>query len=90
MRLLKVKEAAAIVPCSTFTIYRWIGCDMLPAKKVGKAWFIREDDLVALLGRPPVGMTLEQYVHAVVDRAPELTPEQVTKLREALGRGDAA
>lgn len=89
MRLLKVKEAAARARCSNFTIYRWISCGMLPAKKVVGAWYIREEDLEALLTRPPTGMTLEEYVRLIVEGATTLTEEQVARLREALGRRNA-
>jgi excisionase family DNA binding protein len=87
MQLLKVAEAADKARCSTFTIYRWISCDMLPATKVGKHWWIREDDLDELLNRAPRG--LEEYVKAIVDGAPQLTQDQVQQLRDALGRRNA-
>lgn len=62
---------------------------MLPAKKVAGAWYIREEDLEALLTRPPTGLSLEDYVRTIVDGAPTLTEDQVARLREALGRRSA-
>ena len=39
-RVLHVSEAAAILSCSSQTVYQLIHTDVLPAFKTGKAWKI--------------------------------------------------
>lgn len=87
MRLLTVAEAAEYCRCSEHTIRRWITCGTLRATKPGRAILIQQEDLDTLLSRPAIG--LERYVQLIVNGAPKLTEEQITRLREALGRRSA-
>jgi excisionase family DNA binding protein len=44
--LYKVKEVARILKVKPVTIRRWCKSGLFRAKKVGKSWYIPEDELV--------------------------------------------
>lgn len=44
--LYKVKEVARILKVKPVTIRRWCKSGLFKAKKVGKSWYIPEDELV--------------------------------------------
>lgn len=44
--LYKVKEAAEILKVKPVTIRRWCKSGLFRAKKVGKSWYIPEEELV--------------------------------------------
>jgi len=44
--LYKVREAAKILKVKPITIRRWCKSGMLKAKKIGKSWYIPEDELI--------------------------------------------
>ncbi len=44
--LYKVKEAAKILKVKPVTIRRWCKSGLFKAKKVGKSWYIPEEELV--------------------------------------------
>ena len=44
--LYKVKEAAKILKVKPVTIRRWCKTGLFRAKKVGKSWYIPEEELV--------------------------------------------
>lgn len=83
MAILSPKAVAERYGKSTLTIYRWIYRGAIPATKIGGNWFVDEADLEQKATQYP---NLDAYVSAIVAGAPELTQEQVSQLREALGR----
>jgi len=46
INLYKVKEVAEILKVKPITIRRWCKSGMLKAKKIGKSWYIPEDELI--------------------------------------------
>lgn len=44
--LYKVREAAKILKVKPITIRRWCKSGTLKAKKIGKSWYIPEDELI--------------------------------------------
>jgi excisionase family DNA binding protein len=44
--LYKVKEVAEILKVKPITIRRWCKSGILRAKKIGKSWYIPEDELI--------------------------------------------
>ncbi len=50
MRVLGVSELAAMFHCSTESIKRLARKGVLPAFKLGKFWYVREEDLEQHLG----------------------------------------
>lgn len=84
MRFLTVREAAERCRVSDRTIRLWAKDGRIPSVKPRKLVLIPEDALDAFLtGTSP---SLEEYVAAVVEAAPELTTDQIMRLREILGR----
>lgn len=84
MRFLTVREAAAKARVAENTLRRWAKEGTIPSIKPAKFVLIPEADLDAfLMGN---GSGLERYVAAVVDGAPDLTDDQIQRLREVLGR----
>jgi excisionase family DNA binding protein len=86
MAKLSPKAVAEKYGKSPLTIYRWIYRGVIPARKIGGNWFIDEAELDQVTNPATVTMTLENYVAAVVEAAPELTSDQLIQIREALGR----
>lgn len=86
MAQLSPKAVAERYGKATLTVYRWIYRGAIPATKIGGGWFIDEADLKDLPKKQPANHALDEYVQAIVSGAPELTQEQVSQLREALGR----
>lgn len=81
---LSLSEATARRYAGYSTLRKYIAEGRLPASRVGHRIRLRQSDLDALLtpvGTDPIDLTVERLVAA----APELTPEQVTRLRAALG-----
>lgn len=94
------EQAAAIAGVHASTISRWIKSGKLPAHRFGERYLrIYREDLEALL--VPMNDAakaqretakalaavdeLEAHIRAVVDAAPELTPEQVDRLAAIVG-----
>ena len=43
--VLTLKEVAELFGVSRFTVWRWVQSHELPARKIGKRWFVRMKDL---------------------------------------------
>lgn len=79
----EVQEALGLACIKT--VHRLIWRGELPAKKVGRIWRVRREDLDAYLaGRDSADAHLDEYVDAVVARAKKLTDEQYAKLAALL------
>lgn len=50
-KLLKVRDAAALLNVSVFTLYTWARSGKLPVVKLGKALRFRPDDLASFVRR---------------------------------------
>jgi excisionase family DNA binding protein len=45
-RMYKLNEVAAILGVSISTVRRWVRGGLLPAKRIGRLWFVYGGDLV--------------------------------------------
>ena len=88
MRLLSVRETADRCRVSPFTVRRWVRVGKLPATKPGRNILIPESAVTEYLSAGQVSeqSPVDEYIESLVDSAPELTPEQVSKLRQILAR----
>jgi hypothetical protein len=45
-RMYKLDEGAAILGASISTVRRWVGGGLLPARRIGRLWFVYGGDLI--------------------------------------------
>lgn len=83
---LTLQEATAEGFGAYSTLRSWIAQGKLPAVKTGKRVKVLREDLEALA--VPVGADpVDRHIKALVDAAPRLSDEQISRLRAALVGG---
>jgi excisionase family DNA binding protein len=84
--LLTVKEAALLCRTSDQTIRRWIRCERIRATRPGgKSLLIERAEIDRLLaGNQSSATEVGDWVAALVQAAPTLTPENIQALRKII------
>lgn len=93
-RLISTSETARRLGVSRQTVYELLNRGELASLTVGRSRRIPEAEVdryvAARMAAERPASRLDAYVREVVDRAPELTPEQVRQLAGLVAGGEAA